>query len=82
MNQSVIVTVTKERLYMDAQKRSDYLLLIQARLYGQSGNIADKAARLNLSPQTVNGLISGKANGFSLAQLVAVARKAGVTARL
>ena len=62
----------------DSQKRSDYLLLIQARLYGWSGSIADKAERLELSTQTVSSLMNGHAEGFSLSQLIAIARKAGV----
>ena len=62
---------------MDEQKYSDYLLLIQARLYGQSGNVDDKAKKLNLSPQTVGDLLNGKASGLSLAQLVRIARKPG-----
>ncbi len=63
---------------VDSQKRSDYLLLIQARLYGWSGSNADRAKRLGLSTQTVNSLMNGHAEGFSLSQLIAVARKAGV----
>ena len=41
---------------LDSQKRSDYLLLIQARLYGWSGKIADKAERLGLSTNRINDL--------------------------
>jgi len=67
---------------VDSQKRSDYLLLIQARLYGWSGCIADKAERLELSTHTVSSLMNGNAEGFSLSQLIAIARKAGVSARL
>ena len=66
----------------DSQKRSDYLLLVQARLYGWSGSIADRANRLELSPQTVTSLMNGHAEGFSLSQLIAIARKAGITARV
>jgi len=62
----------------DSQKRSDYLLLIQARLYGWSGSNADRAERLELSTQTVTSLMNGDADGFSLSQLIAIARKAGV----
>ena len=64
---------------VDSQKRSDYLLLIQAHLYGWSGCIADKAERLELSPQTVTSLMNGQAEGFSLSHLIAIARKAGTT---
>ncbi len=66
----------------DSQKRSDYLLLIQARLYGWSGKIADKAERLGLSTQTVTNLMYGHAEQFSQSQLKAIARKSGVTARV
>ncbi len=66
----------------DSQKRSDYLLLVQARLYGWSGSIADRANILELSPQTVTSLMNGHAEGFSLSQLIAIARKAGITARV
>ncbi len=65
----------------DSQERSDYLLLIQARLYGWSGSVADKAERLGLSPQTVARLMNGHAEGYSLSQLIAIARKAGVSVR-
>jgi predicted XRE-type DNA-binding protein len=66
----------------DSQKRSDYLLLIQARLYGQPGTNADRANRLELSEKTISDLMKGKAESFSLSQLKAIARKAGVTARI
>ncbi len=66
----------------DSQKRSDYLLLIQARLYGWSGSNTDKAERLELSMQTVTSLMNGYAEGFSLSQLIAIARKAGVSAKI
>ena len=66
----------------ESQKRSDYLLLIQARLYGWSGSIADKAERLELSMQTVTSLMNGHTEGFSLNQLIAIARKAGVSAKM
>ena len=66
---------------VDSQKRSNDLLLIQARLNGWSGSIADKAERLGLSSQTVTSLMNGHAEGFSLSQLIAIARKAGVSVR-
>jgi len=71
-----------ESIPEDSQKRSDYLLLIQARLYGWSGSIADKAERLELSTQTVTSLMNGHAEEFSLSRLKAIARKSGITARL
>ena len=67
---------------VDSQKRSDYLLLIQARLYGWSGSNADRAKRLELSTQTVTSLMNGHAESFSLSQLIAIARKAGVSIRI
>ncbi len=66
----------------DSQKRSDYLLLIQARLYGWSGSNADRARRLELSTQTVTNLMNGHAEGFSLSQMIAIAREAGVTIKI
>jgi hypothetical protein len=66
---------------VDSQKRSDYLLLIQARLYGWSGSNTDRPRRLELSTQTVTSLMNGHAEGFSLSQLIAIARKASVVVR-
>ena len=66
----------------DSQKRSDYLLLIQAKIYGWSGTNADRAKRLELSEQTITNLMNGKAQGLSLNQLIAIARKSGITARV
>ena len=66
----------------NSQKRSDYLLLIQARLYGWSGSNADKADKLELSTQTVTSLMNGQAEGFGLIQLIAIARKAGVSVKI
>ena len=71
-----------KHMEVDSQKRSDYLLLIQARLYGWSGGIADKAERLELSPQTLTSLMNGHAEGFSLSQLIAIARKTGVSVKI
>ena len=65
---------------VDSQKRSDCLLLIQARLYGWSGTNADRAERLELSERTVANLMNGKAKGLSLNHLKAIARKSGITA--
>ena len=67
---------------VDSQKRSDYLLLIQARLNGWTGSIVDKALRLELSIQTVTNLMNGHAEAFSLSQLIAIARKAGVAVKI
>ena len=64
------------------QKRSDYLILIQARLYGWSGTNADRAKRLELSEHTVASLMKGNAEGLSLDKVIAIARKAGITARI
>lgn len=43
----------------DLKKRSDYLILIQARLYGQSGSEADKAELFGLSVEQIHNLVSG-----------------------
>ncbi len=66
----------------DLKKRSDYLILIQARLYGQSGSVEDKAEQFGLQVNHVRDLVSGRVSKFSLPQLIAIARKIGVTIRL
>ena len=67
---------------VDSKKRSDYLLLIQARMYGWSGSNADRAKRQELSTQTVTSLMNGHAEGLSLSQLITIARKAGVSVKI
>jgi predicted XRE-type DNA-binding protein len=66
----------------DLKKKSDYLILIQARLHGLSGKVEDKAESLGLTLKQVQGLMKGDAQNFSLTELVAVARKAGISVRL
>ncbi len=66
----------------DVKKKSDYLILIQARLYGQSGSVEDKAEQFGLPVSEVNSLMNGKINKFSLRQLIAIARKIGITVRV
>lgn len=66
----------------DIKKRSDYLILIQARIHGLSGKMEDKAESLGLTLKQVHGLMKGDAQEFSLAELVMVARKAGISVRL
>ena len=66
----------------DLKKRSDYLILIWARLNGQSGSPADKAKRFGLSADEIQNLLNGKINKFNLPQLIAIARKIGVTVRV
>jgi predicted XRE-type DNA-binding protein len=66
----------------DLEKRSDYLILIQARLYGQSGSEADKAEQFGLTVDQVHELMSGISKEFNLPQLIAIARKIGITARI
>jgi len=46
----------------ELKKRSDYLILIWARLNGQSGTQADKAKRFGLSVDQVRDLIEGRIN--------------------
>jgi predicted XRE-type DNA-binding protein len=65
----------------DLKKKSDFLILIWARLNGQSGSQAGKAKRFGLSVDQVSDLMKGKINEFSLSQLIVIARKIGVTAR-
>ena len=66
----------------DLRKRSDYLLLLQARLHGWSGTNSNRARRLDLTERIVANLMNGKAKRLSLEKLIAIARKAGITARI
>ena len=66
----------------DLKKRSDYLTLIRARLNGLSGSETDKAMQFGLPFDQVRDLIEGKINKFSLAELIAIARKIGITIRV
>ena len=43
----------------DLKKKSDYLILIQAWLYGQSGSVEDKAEKFGLSVSQVTDLVNG-----------------------
>ena len=47
------------------KKRSDYLILIQARLNGQPGTEVDKAERFGLSVELVRDLTKGKVDKFN-----------------
>jgi predicted XRE-type DNA-binding protein len=64
------------------KKQSDYMILIWARLNGQSGNQKDKAKQFGLSVDQVSDLMKGKIHKFNLPQLIAIARKIGVTVRV
>ena len=64
----------------DLKKKSDYLILIQARLYGQSGSEADKAEQFGLQVDQVHALVSGRIKEFNLSQMIA--RKIGITVRV
>ena len=66
----------------DLKKRSGYMILIQARLYGLSGSKTDKAIRFDFTDDQIQDLLAGKIDKFSLGELVAIARKIGVTVRL
>ena len=66
----------------EAEKRSDYLLPIQAKLYGWSGSNAVRAKRLEASIETVTDLMNGQCDEFSLSELTAIARKIGITLRV
>ena len=66
----------------DLKKRSDYLILIWARLNGQSGSEADKAEQTGLQVDQIHDLVNGKINQFNLPQLIEIARKLGITVRL
>ena len=65
----------------NSSKRLGYLILIQARLNGQSGNEADKARRYGLPEKQIHNLAKGRIDNFSLVEIAAVARKIGITAR-
>jgi predicted XRE-type DNA-binding protein len=66
----------------DLKKRADYLILIWARLNGQSGSQADKAEQYGLPVEQIQNLLNGKVDKFDLPQLIAIAKKIGVTVRL
>jgi len=66
----------------DLKKKSDYLILIQARLHGMSGSMSDKAKSIELPVEQVRGLMNGRIQNYSLNELVSIARKAGVTTKL
>ena len=66
----------------DLKKRSDYMILIHARLYGLSGSKTDKANRFDFTEDQVKDLLAGRINKFSLRELTAIARKIGITAKL
>jgi predicted XRE-type DNA-binding protein len=58
------------------------MILIWARLNGQSGSQADKAKQFGLPAEQIHNLLNGKINKFNLPQLIAIARKIGITVRL
>ena len=64
------------------KKKSDYLILIQARLYGMSGSEADKAEQFGLPVDQVHDLVSGRIKEFNLPQLITIARKIGITVKV
>ena len=64
------------------KKRSDYLILIKARLRSHPGPVVERAEHFGLSPGQVSDLQSRHFNKFNLAELAAIARKIGITARL
>ena len=66
----------------DLKKKADFLILIQARLYGQSGCEADKAKQFGLPVEQIHNLVNGRIKEFNLSQLIAIARKTGITVRV
>ncbi len=66
----------------DQKKRSDYLILIRARLNGQPGSVEDKAKCLDLPVHQVRDLVEGKIDKFNLPVLIVIARKLGITAKV
>ncbi len=66
----------------ETQKFSECLILLRTKLRGWSGTKKERAEWLELPVKTVTELMRGNADGFSLNQLEAIARKAGITARV
>ncbi len=66
----------------DFKRRSDYLLLIEARLHSQPGKASTRAEHFGLSVEQVQDLVNGKIDEFSLSEIIAIARKIGVTAKI
>lgn len=64
------------------KKKPDYLILIQARLYGQSDSFEDKAEQFELPVEQIHSLVSGRIKEFNLSQLIAIARKIGITVKV
>ena len=65
----------------DLENRSDYLILIQARLHGISGSEEEKVELFGLTLEQISDVMKGRAEKFSLSELTAIARKVGVVAR-
>jgi len=63
----------------ESQKFSECLQLLRARLQGWSGTNEDRAKRLEIPEHTVSELMRSNAEGLSLNQLEAIARRAGIT---
>jgi predicted XRE-type DNA-binding protein len=66
----------------DQQKCPDYLLLITARLQSHPGPIAERAKHFGLSASLVSDLQNRRVDKFTLPELIAIARKIGITAKL
>ncbi len=64
------------------KRRSDYLILIQARLHGQHDDGADKFECCGLPIDQVRDLLNGNIDKFSLPELIDIARKIGITAKV
>ncbi len=64
------------------KRRSDYLILIQARLHGHHDDGSDETECCGLPIDQVRDLMEGKIDNFSLPELITIARKIGVTAKV
>ncbi len=64
------------------KRRSDYLILIQARLHGHHDDGADNTKCCGLPIDQVHDLMEGKIDKFSLSELTAIARKIGITTKV
>ena len=66
----------------DLKKRSDYLILIAARLLIHPGPLAERTKHFGLTANQVSDLQNRRINNFSLPELIVIARKIGITAKL
>jgi len=66
----------------DLKKRSGYMILIQARLFGLRDEELDESECCGLPIDQVRDLMEGKIGKFSLPELMAIARKIGINTKV